>query len=118
MHSSGGALCVHYLVSVLYLCSKSTFKHRLKQIERGANYLFNFILAIPLNACETFNSHLSSDTGGKDSNNQVSAFIIRGSIKPSSSSIRDQIIEVLEAVLRVTSRSMTNWVAETITCCA
>jgi hypothetical protein len=80
--------------------------------------LLSFILEIPRSACATFNSLLSRETGGKDSRSHVSALIIKGSMSPSSSSMRDHIMEVLELVLRVTSRSITNWVAETMTCWA
>lgn len=81
-------------------------------------YLFSLIFAIPRRACETFNSELSRHTGGADSNAQVSAFKDRGLIMFSKSSILCQSIEVAESVFIAKSRSITNWVAETITCCA
>jgi hypothetical protein len=80
--------------------------------------LLSFILAIPRRACDTLSSVLSSGTGGNDSNAQVSALMTSGSIRDSSSSIRCHMEAVFEFVFSVTSKSITNWVAETMTRCA
>lgn len=48
----------------------------------------------------------------------MSAAVVRGSMMLSSSSIRSQSSEGSDLVSRVISRSMTNCVAVTITCCA
>jgi hypothetical protein len=106
MHSSDGVLSVRFRwVLARFLLST-----------RSVTYLLSFILAIPRSACATLSSDLSNETGGKDSSAQVSALMIRGSMRPSSSSMRDHINDVFEFVFKVTSRSITNWVAETITC--
>ena len=70
--------------------------------------LFNLIRAIPLSACATHNSDESSEVGGLDVSVQPSAFAIMGSMLASSLSIRSQISDMLDFILSVESKSITN----------
>lgn len=80
--------------------------------------LLSFILAILRRACATLSSDQSKEAGGEDVSTQESALVMSGSMMLSSSSMRVQIADVSELLFRVASRSITNWVAETMTCWA